>query len=114
MSQYAIDEPGISALRSAVPEFEDAFREELESEFGELYSLQAMSGFARWTAAHVAQHGQDEVARRAVAAIEELITDETIQLGDALVAEFIENTWNNPELVELMGPRTRERAEPAK
>jgi hypothetical protein len=110
----AADEPGISAIRSAVPEFEDALRAEFASEAGQLGSFQAMSCFARWIAAHVAEHGADDVAQRGLAAIEDLITDETIQLGDALAAEFIENTWDDPALVALMGPRTQERAEPSR
>ena len=55
----------------------------------------------------------DDVAQRAFDAIESVIEDNSIQLGDALAAEFIENTWDDPTLVELMGPRTRERAQPA-
>ena len=109
----ATDEPAISAIRSAVPEFEAPFQDELRDERGELGSFQAMSHFARWTAEHVARNGRDELSQRAFAAIENLIEDQTIQLGDALAAEFIETTWDDPKLVALMGPRTRQRALPS-
>lgn len=110
MSFDAVNSPAISRIRAAIPEFEDTFQEELREEDGELGPFQAMSLFARWVADRVRAGHEGDVPSRALKAIEQLIEDQTVELGDALAAEFIEQAIDEPRVVELMGPRTRERA----
>jgi hypothetical protein len=108
----AVDSPAMRWVRDSVPEFEDAFQDELRQEDGELGVFQAMSRLAEWVEDRLEKDGHDEAAQRAFDIVERLITDRDIQLGDDLAAEFIEATWDNPQARALMGPRTRERATP--
>lgn len=108
----AVRSEAISKIREGVPEFENTFQEELRDEDGELDPFHAMSLFAQWVGETVHERGPDDVARRAFAAVEDLIVDRRIELGDDLAAEFIGVLWNDPAAYELMGPRTRERASP--
>lgn len=100
----------ISMLRRLVPEFEPEFQAELRAEEGAMGAFQALSLLAQWTAVRLAETPTDEALGRVFDAIEDLITESSFALGDALAAEFIEATWDNPAAVALMGPRTRERA----
>lgn len=110
MTLEAVSNAALTRIRVAVPEFEDAFQEELPDEDGELRAFQAMSLFARWVAERVRETGADDATRCAFQAIEDLIADPQIELGDALAAEFVEALWSDPGVVELMGTRTRARA----
>lgn len=106
----AVKNGGISKIREAVPEFEATFQEELRAEDGELGAFQATSLFARWVGERIHGGDSDDASRRAFQAVEDLITDRDVELGDELAAEFIEALWNAPDAHALMGPRTRERA----
>lgn len=112
MSADALASPEVAKVRENVPEFEPAFQEELRAEDGEMGPFQAMSLLAEWTRERLSKAPDDGAARRAFDTIEQLITDERLQLGDALAAEFIEGIWDHPGADALMGPRTRERAHP--
>lgn len=106
----AVRNGGISKIREAVPEFEDAFQEELREEDFELGAFQTMSLFAEWVGERIQARGPDDMTTRAFQAVEDLIVDRHIELGDALAAQFIEVLWDDRDALELMGPRTRERA----
>jgi hypothetical protein len=112
MSGDAGSSPEVTKVRENVPEFESAFQEELRAEDGEMGPFQAMSLLAEWTRERLRNAPDDEPARRAFDAVEQLITDEQLHMGDALAAEFIEGIWDHPDADELMGPKTRERAQP--
>lgn len=112
MTGDALNSHEVCLIRRCVPEFEDAFSEELREEDGEMGAFQAVSVLADWVADRLRRSPDDDAARRTFDAVEQLITDEQLQLGDALAAEFIEGIWDVPTAEALMGPRTRERARP--
>jgi len=112
MSADALRASEVTMVRRNVPEFEPAFQEELRAEEGELGAFQAMSLLAEWTRERLNSGRDDAAVRRAFETIEDLITDPRHQLGDALAAEFIEGIWDCPGVEALMGPSTRERAQP--
>ncbi len=112
MSVDALMSSEVSKVRENVPEFEPAFQEEVRAENGAVGAFQAMSLLARWTRERLSNSPDDGAAHRAFDAVEQLITDERHKLGDALAAEFIEGIWDHPGAEALMGPRTRERAQP--
>lgn len=112
MTKLAADSEAISLIRRSVPEFEPRFREALNEEDGELGVFQAMSVFATWILERLQREPCDDATQRGFSAVERLITDRTIELGDAVAAEFIEHVWTDPQAVGLMGPRTRARASP--
>lgn len=112
MTVDAVGSPEVGLVRREVPEFEPVFQEVLVEEEGELGAFQALSVFADWVCVRLENGDDEDAVRRAFDAVERLFADEGFPLGDALAAEFIEVVWANPQAVERMGARTRERARP--
>jgi hypothetical protein len=109
MAVNALTAPELTMVRAAVPEFESAFQRELSEEGPEFGAFQAMSAFAAWVGDRLREGQADDVTRRAFDAVEHLIADNGMPLGDALAAEFIEALWLSDEARTLMGPQTRAR-----
>lgn len=112
MTADALTSPEIALLRSRVPEFDRALQDELRKEDGQVGPFQAASILSDWVLGRLRESPDDDAARRTFGAVEELITDNNFQLGSALAAEIIEGVWKSRVALALMGPRTRERAEP--
>ncbi|MGI8945308.1 MAG: DUF3027 domain-containing protein [Thermoleophilaceae bacterium] len=113
MSGRAADTVAIGSVRAAVPEFEDAFEQALEAEEGALGAFHAICVLADWVALRLRDDPADGAARRAVGAVERLLTDGA-PLGEALTEEFVEAAAGTPDVLDLLGPRTRELTRPAR
>lgn len=112
MSDDALTSPEVANVREHVPEFEPTFQKELRAEDGKMGAFQAMSLLAEWTRERLSSAPDDAAARRVFGTIEDLMSDARYKLGDALAAEFIEGIWDHPDAGALMGPKTRDRAQP--
>ena len=104
----ATKDPGISLLRTRVPEFEPAFQDAVEAEFGEIGPFAAMSAFSRWVRERLDRDDVPEsVVKRAFDAVDALIVDRDIQLGLDLGSEFVEDFSLDTRAKPLMGPHSR-------
>ena len=102
----AIGSAEMTAIRRAVPAFEDAFQRELEDEGPEMGSFEAMSLFARWVDGLIKNDPGHPDVLQAFGVIEEIASTDIYPLGRPLVTEFVEALWGNEGATRLMGPNT--------
>lgn len=102
----AVGSPVIAAIRSQVPEFDEAFLRALETDEGQMGAFQAMSVFAEWVEDRLEHSPQSPEVLRAFTAVEEIASSSQYPMGRALVTEFVEALTNHPRAVLLMGPET--------
>jgi hypothetical protein len=106
----AAGSPVIAAIRSQVPEFEEAFQAELGAEGPDMGAFQAMSVFATWLRERIDQSSEGPDVQRAFRAVEEIASgDSDYPMGRALVTEFVEALTDHARAVRLMGPETLRR-----
>ncbi len=77
----------VAYVRGRVPEFEPAYAELLSDEgYWELGGLQVFSELARW----VLEHADDTVAARTFAAVEFVMVERSVRVGQDEAVEFFE------------------------
>jgi len=110
----AIDEPVVTRLREALPEFEPVFKERLSDEAAvgvALSSFGATGAFGEWVLARL--HDPDspvDLIRRAFAAVEDIKQDPALQMGDDLAAEFYETVGAEPRAWPYLPSTVRQEA----
>jgi hypothetical protein len=106
----AVGSPVVAAVRSQVPEFEEAFQAELDAEGPEMGAFQAMSVFATWLRERIDQSSEGPDVHRAFRVVEEIASNESgYPMGRALVTEFVEALTDHARAVPLKGPETLRR-----
>lgn len=103
----AIGSPVVAAIRSQIPEFEEAFQTELDAEGHEMGAFQAVGLFATWLRECLDQPSEATTVRRAFRVVEEIAAnDRDYPMGRELVTEFVEVVADHARAVPLMGPET--------
>lgn len=77
----AVGSPVVDAIRSLVPEFEEAFRKEFEAEGPGMGAFQAMSLFAEWLGSRIEQSPDGTDVRRAFWVVEEIAVEQRLSDG---------------------------------